>query len=53
MELSTKAVDLEEELSFKREQLRKTQGVCANLKLANEELEACVSSLNTQILKAQ
>lgn len=46
VELSTKAADLDRELSLEREQLRKANSVSANLKLANEELEAHVSSLN-------
>lgn len=53
MELSTKAANLERELPLEQEQLQKTEDVTASLKLANEELEARVSSLNVQVLKAQ
>lgn len=51
MELSIKAVDLEE-LALERERFRKLEGVSADLKRANEELEAHISSLNTQVLEA-
>lgn len=53
VELSAKVIDLEEELSLEREQLRKAEGVSSSLKLANKELEACISSFNTQLLEAQ